>query len=366
MLNRVVRNSSRQVAGRWRRWRAVHLPRHIPIMNPAGAACQWLSTKPPILLTSYWLNERHRLLYSLEPVFQRLGRSPAYFLYTWAWHIAEGERVRTVRAMEQTHRRRFPRHHFIHLCNSVEQFAAFRSEGLDAVFCHQNCLIDEALYHPMPDAAKRFDTVYNARLKGYKRHQLAARVDSLALIYAMQPTVDNPTEVAAIRRQMAHAHFFNHRDGRPYRALDDEEVCACLNQCRAGLCLSAVEGGMFASMEYLLCGLPIVSTESRGGRDVFFDEVNALIVEATPDAGRAGVAAVLARNSSPEMVRQSVMPRLREHRRTLQATVQAIFDQENVARSFNDEWPHLFYNRLHRFQTHDQILRQLVKTQNQP
>ena len=78
------------------------------------------------------------------------------------------------------------------------------------------------------------------------------------------------------------------------------------------------------------------------------------------------MAAVLVRNVAPEVVRQSVMPRVLEHRRTFQTTVQAIYDQENVARNFIDEWPRLFYNRLHRFQTHDQILRQLVETRNPP
>ena len=366
VLRRVVRRARRAVYGArcqaadgYRRWRAISLPRHVPALNPAGVACQWLSTEPPILLAAYWLNERYSTLYSLEPIFQRLRRRTAYFIYFWYWHIAEDERVRTVHRMEQTHRRRFPKHHFIHLCNSTQQLDAFRNEGLDAVFCHQNCLLDEMLYHPMPGADRRFDAVYNGRLKRYKRHELAALVDSLALVYAMQPTVDDPAEVAAIRRKMAHAHFFNHEDGGPYRALDDAEVGACLNQCRVGLCLSAVEGGMFASMEYLLCGLPVVSTASLGGRDVFFDDVNALIVDDTPEAVRAGVATLLVRDVTPDVVRQSVMPRVLEHRRTFQATVQAICDQENVARCFVDEWPALFYNRLHRFQTHEQILRQL-------
>jgi glycosyltransferase involved in cell wall biosynthesis len=38
-----------------------------------------------------------------------------------------------------------------------------------------------------------------------------------------------------------------------------------------GLCLSTVEGSNYASMEYMLAGLPIVSTPSIGGREVYFD-----------------------------------------------------------------------------------------------
>lgn len=60
---------------------------------------------------------------------------------------------------------------------------------------------------------------------------------------------------------LAHAHWFNH-EGSACEWLDSEELNRCLNQCRLGLCLSAVEGPMYASIEYLLAGLPVVSTES--------------------------------------------------------------------------------------------------------
>jgi glycosyltransferase involved in cell wall biosynthesis len=173
------------------------------------------------------------------------------------------------------------------------------------------------------------------------------------------PIVDDRQEAAAVRTSLSHAHDFNDPDGRGYRALDEREVCRCLNECRVGLCLSAVEGGMLASLEYLLCGLPVVSTESLGGRDVFFDDVNALLVDATPEAVRAGVDAMRERDLPPELVRESVMPRVLEHRRTLQATVQSIYDREGVARSFADEWPHLFYNRMQRYRTHEEIVRDL-------
>lgn len=46
---------------------------------------------------------------------------------------------------------------------------------------------------------------------------------------------------------------------------------------------------MFASMEYLLCGLPIVSTPSIGGRDVFFDKDYVEIVEPDPHAVKEAV-----------------------------------------------------------------------------
>ena len=53
--------------------------------------------------------------------------------------------------------------------------------------------------------------------------------------------------------------------------MNDEEVNNFLNQCKVGIILSEVEGANYASIQYLLAGLPVVSTKSKGGRDVFFD-----------------------------------------------------------------------------------------------
>ena len=44
-----------------------------------------------------------------------------------------------------------------------------------------------------------------------------------------------------------------------------------------------------ASSEYLLCGLPVVSTPSRGGRDVWYNDRNAVICAPTSAAVREAV-----------------------------------------------------------------------------
>ncbi|WP_164127899.1 glycosyltransferase, partial [Stenotrophomonas maltophilia] len=61
--------------------------------------------------------------------------------------------------------------------------------------------------------------------------------------------------------------------------LTPEAVNRVYNQAAVGLCLSAVEGAMCASMEYLMAGLPVVSTPSVGGRDVYFDPDYCIIAE---------------------------------------------------------------------------------------
>jgi hypothetical protein len=228
-----------------------------------------ISSTPPIFYVKYWIDEGRRLQYCLDPLFNGVGNRTAYFLYSWRWWIEDPERIAFERDVEVEHRRRYPKHHFIHLCNTLPQLDVFQAAGLEAFFCPQNALVDERLFLPLSTVPKRFDAVYDARLKGYKRHSLARDIESLALIYAFDTDIDDCDCAEQIRRQLPHAHFFNHTDPDTYRALSPEEVNVCLNSSRVGLCLSAVEGTMYASIQYLLCGLPVVSTPSKGGATSF-------------------------------------------------------------------------------------------------
>lgn len=311
-----------------------------------------LSASPPILYVWHWMDEELRFAYSLDSLFEYLRDRTAYFLYSWAWHIAEPRRVEIVKAFERQHRRRYRRHHFVHLCNSVEQYDAFRAQGLEAIFCNQNCLLDEAIFRPLPTRHPTYDAVYDARLKEYKRHFLACQVERLALIYDLNPEVDDPDQVAALRRQFAGAHFFNHTPSGTYRLLAPDQVNECLNQCGVGLCLSQVEGAMWASTQYLLAGLPVVSTTSKGGRDVFFDPAFALIVPDRPEAVKEGVREMLRRRIPAEMIRDQTIQRMQQHRATLIALVQSIYEREGVQRNFLSEWPGIFFNTMLNYQNH--------------
>lgn len=93
-----------------------------------------------------------------------------------------------------------------------------------------------------------------------------------------------------------------------------EEIVRLYNQCRVGLCLSGMEGAMFASMEYLLCGLPIVTTRSVGGRDAFFDPEYVITVEDTPEAVSAGVKEMCARAPDPARIRAQTLEKTAMHR----------------------------------------------------
>lgn len=143
-----------------------------------------LSTTPPIVHVGHWMEPGGRFMFCMDDIAEALRDRPAWFLYSWWWHIADPSHVALVVRYERQHIRAHPRHRFIHLCNSHEQLEGFQAAGLDAILCSHNAFIDERIFRPLAGVAREFDAVYDARLAGYKRHHLAGDVTSLALIHA--------------------------------------------------------------------------------------------------------------------------------------------------------------------------------------
>ena len=317
-----------------------------------------LSKNPPIFCVSYWMDEDLKFSYSMDRIFEYFKNRRAYFLYFWCWNIDEPERVQLVRHFENLHQKKYPKHKFIHLCNTVRQTEEFQKNDLEAVFCNHNAFIDENIFKPLPDSAKKYEAIYDARFKDYKRHYLAVEIENLALLYDFNQTIDNPDYVKKIKNQFSKAEFLNHPNSEPYRKLIVEEVNKALNESRVGLCLSKVEGAMYASIQYLLAGLPIVSTKSIGGRDVFYEDDFVMIVDDNAEAVAEGVKSIIKRNIGPEMIRRKTIDKMQEHRDRFISTIQNIYDTEGINRNFTTEWDKIFFNKLCRYQKHFDIIKQ--------
>jgi hypothetical protein len=103
---------------------------------------------------------------------------------------------------------------------------------------------------------------------------------------------------------------------------------------------------MFASTQYLLCGLPVVSTQSKGGRDVFFEPEFTRIVEADPDAVAEAVARFVAAPPDPQRVRARTLERVREHRGRLIERIEAIYREVGAPRAYADRWDEFWFSGM--------------------
>lgn len=196
---------------------------------------------------------------------------PALHLLTCSWTLEHGLAKVLAEGIAQM-QVQLPLSRFLVLCANDMEVLACGEVSLDAIVASGQIFVDEHIWHPAPHrTARSYTAVYNARLDALKRHELAARIPNLLLTYAWSIDDSQDGSAARVRKLLPRATFANHDfSGGNYRAIALPQVNQLLGQAEIGLCLSAVEGSMRAAMEYLLAGLPVVTTPSVGGRDRYF------------------------------------------------------------------------------------------------
>src|SRR5579871_4480484 len=245
-------------------------------------------------------------------------------------------------------KKKYPNVEITHLCNSREDYELAQKTGLLAIYCNHNALLDERIFRPLSKPEKIFDAVYNANFEYYKRHYLCKEISNLALIgYSYRDaTKEMHDYVGSIHEELPNAKFLNHSNEKGFTIFGPEEVVNILNQSKVGLCLSWAEGAMYASAEYLLCGLPIVSTKSLGGRDVFFDEEYVRIVEDDPAEVAKAVKDLGGLQISPDYIRRKTLEKMKTHREVFNRYIQEIFRKEGVICYSTDGWPGAYVNKM--------------------
>ena len=138
---------------------------------------------------------------------------------------------------------------------------------------------------------KLYDAVYVGRKTPFKRHYLAGKVKGLALVTG---NLNGGIELDVLPEYVYRNDY----------ELSPREVCQKINQSSVGLILSEEEGACYASSEYLLCGVPVVSTVSRGGRDVWYSEYNSIVVPPDPDAIAEAVEKLIQDKPDPQKIRK--------------------------------------------------------------
>ncbi|MBX3581879.1 MAG: glycosyltransferase [Rhizobiaceae bacterium] len=142
-------------------------------------------------------------------------------------------------------------------------------------------------------------------------------------------------------RRLAPGHvFLNGVDGsgRPVR-MPPEDVNRHLNDAAVGLCLSAVEGPMFASTEYMLAGLPVVTTPNRGGRDVYMDDEYCLTVPPDPRSVGEAVEALKARRIPRNYIHERTLTKLERDRRRFVDLLNELLDESGSRKRIGMPWP---------------------------
>jgi glycosyltransferase involved in cell wall biosynthesis len=281
----------------------------------------------------------------------RFPDEPFVFLAPITMSLERKTNALTLSVKYRRFRKAHPRTSLILLANTRAEEALLQRLGVDVQYAPQNMFVDEGMYYPVPGRERQFDAIYNAQLAPFKRHELARAVPSCAYVTKMFSTwapLLKREQLRQFLRVMPAGHaIINDIVDDDFTFMDHVQVNEAMALAHVGLCLSRLEGAMYASVEYLLAGLPVVSTRSQGGRDIFFHPDTALIVDDDPRAVQDGVAAMKARAVPPEHVRATTLRLMAEERERFNNFVDGL--RGRSAERTDPRWSFTYAHKLARF-----------------
>jgi glycosyltransferase involved in cell wall biosynthesis len=267
-----------------------------------------------------------------------------YFFICSGWYLSENSAKTADKIFNLL---QMNKQQFFIMYNDQKEKENFEQYGFIGDIINNNCWLDENLVMKVkPNIKKIYDAIYVARLDTFKRHYLASKVDNLALVAGRSygtPINDIP----------------NHKYKNEF-PITPEEVCEKINQSKCGLILSHTEGACFASSEYLLCGIPVVSTPSFGGRDVWYNEDNSIVCAADEDSVKDAVDKIKLKTHDPQKIRENYITQSKQYRNRFINEFQYILDKFGVTDIYADRY--FYENYFHKIRkSHKPNLEQIFR-----
>jgi len=262
----------------------------------------------------------------------RLGRRPAWFLLSPTWSMQTEGHAIIHRRHAVLHRLTHRRHRLVLLANTKGEEDLLRKHGEAAFAVNKSCAVSETVFRPLEGVPVEFDAIYNAQLAAFKRHELALQVENCAFVcywtdYGGLKEEDAKRLIRRHSQSGSRQVFLNTfgADGLPAR-MPPEDVNRQLNRAAVGLALSEIEGVMLANTEYLLAGLPVVTTPALGGRMHYHDPEYCLTVPPDPRAVAEAVAVLKARRIPRAYIRNKTLARIERDRRRFVEAINAVLE----------------------------------------
>lgn len=228
---------------------------------------------------------------------------------------------------------------FYFMFNSEQEKTFLQEKGFIGDLINHNCWLDENIIK-CDTAEKIYDAILVSRQTEFKRHYLAKKVSNLALVAGGENYGSSPLSYPLP------PHVYNNQ-----KPLSIPDVCHKISQSYCGLMLSAEEGACFSSSEYLLCGIPVVSTKSLGGRDFWYNNYNSIICEDNEDVIAEAVAFFRENHRDPMKIRTDHILLAKRQRGKFISVLESLFDKHNLqidAKSYFDQnYSHKLIKSIH-------------------
>jgi len=230
------------------------------------------------------------------------------------------------------------REQFYIMYNCQEEQAWGTKFGFYGDIINHNAWLNENKFS-VKQLDKQYDALYIARRTKWKRHYLASGIDNLAMACGGNNHGNQDCEIPVCKND-------------PEKKLTADEVVDLINKSRCGLSLSEVEGASFGTSEYLLCGIPVVTTPSRGGRSVWLDIDNSIQAQPTVQSVKRSVDEILAKDLNPYIIRDNHIRLANVYRKKFINQLGVVFDKFGLSID-----PEQFYkeNYFHKMRNSNKI-----------
>lgn len=263
--------------------------------------------------------------YDWFDLYQNKIRNTDYFFVVLGWNFSEHLARHAAYTIEKF---KLDKNKIFILYNSPEEEVIGQNFKLNGFIMNHNALLDIDILKPL-NTKKKYNALYIARPVQFKRHYLASKISKLALAAGGNLHKD---EEASLPRHINQGSKFYSKT----------ELAQLINQSHCGLALSAEEGACYSSSEYLLCGVPVVSTESVGGRDVWYNESNSIICKDNADAVAQAVALAANAEWDARLIRRLHLEQAMSYRKVLIEKINSILSKHY--KSFKPNISKLFKN----------------------
>ena len=282
----------------------------------------------------------------------------AVFLVSFWWTLFDGPKtIQQIIKSYRFHQNKYHHHKILFLMNNLDESREFKKNAIPCKFVHQNALVDSNIFKPI-SISKTYDIIYNARLDSMKRHYLLKDCPNIGLISGYVLNIDRSKEeyLNELKKIIPHAFMINSNQPTSLenfnydmgiQLLKSSEVNIAINRSRVGVILSSKEGACYASIEYLLAGIPVVSTKNIGGRDYFLDKRFCRNVPSNPKSIKIAVDELISLNISPRFIRKETIKKINPHVQKLKKLLREVMKVEKQNNNdFDTLWENIYINKM--------------------
>jgi len=198
------------------------------------------------------------LLYLRDEIIPRFNQNDYLLIVNWGLGVIKHDFI--IRNTKY-------RNNIIYLSNEKNEIDYYNNVlNIRTYLIHHNCFIDRDAFNVL-NIPKKYDAIMNVGLNhDGKRPLLSKKINNTVHTSNCEPNEKNMQMIKEQKRDL----FVN---------LTNDKLKYLMNQSRCGLIFSAAEGGSLTTTEYLYCGIPVLSTHNKGGRNTYLDDSNSLFCE---------------------------------------------------------------------------------------